>query len=184
VSGFIEWVVNRLGPQGELVWPLILSLWIAWGDVRTHRIPNYLTLGTALAGLAFQLGAHGWPGLKDGFLGMVLGLVLLILPYLKGAMGAGDVKALAALGAWLGPERTFHLFLYMALAGGFLSLGVWWWQGLLWAKLRQGRVWLVNWFLSGPHRPGPAAPPSPRTKGVPYGVALALGMGLFFLLNG
>jgi len=40
--------------------PLILACWMAWGDIRTRRIPNYLTLGAALAGLGFQFGTHGW----------------------------------------------------------------------------------------------------------------------------
>ena len=57
-----------------------------------------------MAGLAYNFMSHGLSGLGDGFLGMLLGFACLILPYLWGGMGAGDVKALAALGAWLGPR--------------------------------------------------------------------------------
>jgi prepilin peptidase CpaA len=169
---------TRLGLQLELFLPLLLSLWIAWGDVKTRRIPNYLTLASALAGLGFQLGYHGWPGLKDGALGLVLGFGLLMPFYLMGGLGAGDVKALAAMGAWLGPWRTLILFAYMGFAGGVLALGVLWWRGLLGAKLRQAWIFLVNHLLLRHGGAGPRASPYPQVPGIPYGVALALGMAV------
>jgi len=171
-SGFAQWIAANL----DLVFPLLISVVIAVGDLKTRRIPNYLTLGAALAGLGFQLGFHGWPGLWQGVLGLLLGFFLLILPYLKGGMGAGDVKALAALGAWLGPARTFSLFIYMAIAGGVIILGFLVWRGLLWVKLREGWAALLNWVLSRPHGAGPPPSPTPGTPGVPYGAAMALGM--------
>ena len=71
-----------LRDNAPLLLPLLLSLVMAWGDIRTRRIPNYLTLGTAVAGLGFQLGCHGWWGLWSGFLGLLLGLGLLLPLYL------------------------------------------------------------------------------------------------------
>ena len=169
-----------LTAHSQFLLPLGLSVWMAWGDCRTRRIPNYLTFGGALAGLGFQLGYHGWPGLVDGLFGMALGFALLILIYLKGGMGAGDVKALAALGAWLGPKQTLYLFIYMGIAGGLLILVVLWWRGLLWIKLRQGWVVLINWWLVRQHGAGPAPEPTPPTPGIPYGIALAAGMAFLF----
>lgn len=168
----IEW----MGSQGNLLIPLVITLWIAWGDVRTRRIPNYLTLGTAVAGLAYNFMGHGLPGLADGILGMLLGFAFLILPYLWGGMGAGDVKALAALGAWLGPRLTVYLFCYMGIAGGVIALGYLAWQGCLWQKIQQGWTYLFNLILSRPD--GTPRPPSPGqlTEGIPYGVAIAVGM--------
>jgi len=116
-----------------LLLPLLLSLWMAWGDIRTRRIPNYLTLGAAVAGLGFQLGCHGWGGVWSGILGLILGFGLLIIPYLLHGMGAGDVKALAALGTWLGPRDTLFLFIYMGIAGGVLIIMVLLWRGVLWS---------------------------------------------------
>ncbi len=165
-----------LSSQGYLVFPLLLALWIAWGDLKTHRIPNYLTFTAALAGLIYGLIFHGWIGLGEGLLGMFLGFGLLLAPYLMGGMGAGDVKALAALGAWLGPGLTFYLFLYMGIAGGIIALGVLGWKGLLWSKIREGWVLLVNLILSRPCGLGPNDIPSPQIEGIPYGVAMALGM--------
>lgn len=171
-----------LGAAGGLTFPLLLSLWIAWGDVKTRRIPNYLTLGTALTGLIYQGVFHGLNGLLDGCLGLGLGFALLILPYLWSGMGAGDVKALAALGAWLGMRLTMHLFLYMALCGGLMGIIVLWWRGQLWQTIRQGVVFLVSWVLCRPvGGPPPPAPPSVPNRGLPYGVALAGGMLILFL---
>jgi prepilin peptidase CpaA len=161
--------------RGDHFLPLALSLAFAWTDLQTRRIPNCLTFGGAGAGLGYHLGYYGWPGLAGSLAGLVLGLSLLLLPYLKGGLGAGDVKALAALGAWLGVMRTFYLFIYMGLAGGLLILAVLWWRGLLRVYLRQGWAFLVNLVLDGRGAATPAFP-APGNKTFPYGVALALGM--------
>lgn len=168
--------VSWLAAQGNLVLPLLLALAMALGDVRRRRIPNYLTLGGALAGLGYQAGLQGWPGLAEGCLGLLLGFTFLILPYIWGGMGAGDVKALAALGAWLGPRHTLYLFCYMGLAGGLMALIMLWRRGLLKAKIRQGWGVLVNWALCRGHGPAPVPGAQDQTPGLPYGVAMALGM--------
>jgi len=176
VSGSLAEAVGWMSPRGHLLIPLALTVWIAWGDLRTRRIPNYLTLGTAVAGLVYNFMGHGLSGLADGLLGMLLGFACLILPYLLGGMGAGDVKALAALGAWLGPKFTVFLFCYMGIAGGVIAVGYLVWQGILWEKIKQGGTFLLNMILCRPD--GPPRPPSPAelTAGIPYGVAIAVGM--------
>ena len=168
-----------LKANSYLVPPLVLACWMAWGDARTRRIPNYLTLGATLAGLGFQLGSHGWPGLGQGLLGFCVGFVLLIGFYLKGGMGAGDVKALAALGAWLGPLPTLYLFIYMGLSGVPLIVIFLWRRGKLRAKAREWRTLLVNRLLLRSQPSSPALAPTPaKSEGLPYAVALALGMVL------
>jgi prepilin peptidase CpaA len=174
----INGATSKLLAQGDLLLPLLLSLGMAWKDARTHRIPNYLTLGGVLAGLGFQVGSQGWGGLVTGLEGAGLGFILLFLPYLKGGIGAGDVKALSALGAWLGAMRTFYLFIYMGISGGVIILGVLWWRGLLWSSFRQGWVALLNWLLCRGHGPGPHLTPTSKSQEIPYGPALALGMAL------
>jgi prepilin peptidase CpaA len=176
VAGSVTEAVGWMSSRGNLLIPLALTLWIAWGDVKTRRIPNYLTLGTAVAGLAFNFMAHGLNGLADGFLGMLLGFALLILPYLLGGMGAGDVKALAALGAWLGPKFTLFLFCYMGVAGGVIALGYLAWQGVLWQKTKQGWAFLINLVLCQPTGVPRPQSPAKLTAGIPYGIAIAVGM--------
>jgi prepilin peptidase CpaA len=168
-----------------LLIPFLIAVWISWGDLRTRKIPNYLTFGAALAGLIYNAIVAGWSGLADGLLGLVLGFGLLILPYLLGGMGAGDVKALAALGAWLGPKGTLYLFCYMGIAGGLMALAVLAWRGLLWQKIRAGAVYLQNLVLSQDLRSTVASSsPQAATKGIPYGVAIALGMAVLLWRGG
>jgi prepilin peptidase CpaA len=166
----------------DLVLPFLLSLWMAGYDIRYKRIPNYLNFGCALGGLGYQLGAHGWAGGADALLGIGLGFALLIVFYNMGGMGAGDVKALAALGAWLGPLQTLYLFCYMAIAGVPLIVAVLWWRGLLWLKIRQLWGVLINWVLLRPHisLAGSSAPRIlNKGESIPYAVALAMGMAFF-----
>ena len=160
----------------DLVFPLLLSLGIAAWDLKSRRIPNYLTFGGALAGLGFQLGFYGLGGLLDGLAGLALGLVVLMLPYLLGGMGAGDVKAAAALGAWLGLERALLLFIYMAMSGGLIIVVVWLWQRRFLAGLRQMWHFLLNWLLCRPVESKPPPPASLKRGSIPYGAAMALGM--------
>jgi prepilin peptidase CpaA len=162
----------------DLVFPFLLSLGMARWDLKFRRIPNYLTFGGALAGLGFQLGFHGLPGLLDGLTGLGLGFVLLLVPYLLGGMGAGDVKAGAALGAWLGLQRSFVLLVYTGICGGLIILVVWLWQRRFLAGLGQEWHFFLNWFLCSAYESRPPAAVSLKSNSIPYGAAMALGMAL------
>ena len=173
LSGLGPWLKAHL----DLILPLLLSLGIAGCDLKTRRIPNYLTLGGALGGLGFQWWYHSLPGLLDALAGLGLGLILLG-PYLLGGMGAGDVKASAALGAWLGLRRAVALFVYMGMSGGLIILVVMLWQGRLLAEIREGWNFLLNWLLCRPFDPKPPPPASRQRIILPYGAAMALGMAV------
>ncbi|MFZ5448289.1 MAG: A24 family peptidase [Thermodesulfobacteriota bacterium] len=172
LAGFGVWLQTHL----DLVLPLLLSLGIAGWDLKSRKIPNYLTFGGALAGLVFQWGFRGMPGILDGLAGLGLGFFLLLLPYLVGGMGAGDVKASAALGAWLGLQRAFYFLVYMGVSGGLIILVVWLWQRRLLAGLRQEWHFLLNWVLCRPDSSKPPPPMSLKGNSIPYGVAMAFGM--------
>lgn len=168
-------------PPGMLS-PLILSVIMAAWDVHSRRIPNFLTFGGALAGILFQTVVLGWVGLGQALAGLALGLVLLLLPYALGGMGAGDVKALAALGAWLGPKGIFSVFCFMGLIGGIMSLGILLWRGRLWQFCRQGWHRLVNFLLLRGQKKillETMMPGEEKTPGIPYGVAIAMGMVVY-----
>jgi prepilin peptidase CpaA len=93
-------------------------------DLRTRRIPNAITFGTAIAGLA--LAALGLTGITpvSAILGLLLGLLLMLPGHVLGATGAGDVKLMAGVGAVLGLERIVPAFLLTAIAGGMLAVGI------------------------------------------------------------
>jgi len=101
-----------------LAFLILATLW----DLKTRRIPNFLTLPTTFLGLAMNAYYAGLGGIKDSLLGLFLGVVLLILPFALGGMGAGDVKLLAAVGALNGPSFVLYTFLYGAIAGGILAV--------------------------------------------------------------
>lgn len=92
-------------------------------DTNKAKIPNLLNLCLVLFGFTYSSILHGWEGLfEHSLLGMALGLMLLMIPYLMGGFGAGDVKALGALGAVTGPEAILYIFVYMALWGGTMAI--------------------------------------------------------------
>jgi prepilin peptidase CpaA len=91
-------------------------------DTLYSKIPNILTLPLIIIGLVTNIAISGLPGIVYSMTGFTVGLALLFIPFLMGGMGAGDVKALAALGALLGPGKTFQIFLYMGMIGGLLGL--------------------------------------------------------------
>jgi prepilin peptidase CpaA len=102
----------------------------AYSDIRTHRIANRLTLFGLVAGLGLQCLGHGLHGVTAGLLGAGVGLLCFAPFYLRRAMGAGDLKLLAAVGAFLGPQGAFFAALFSLLAGGLGSVGYVLWRGL------------------------------------------------------
>lgn len=91
-------------------------------DLRTRRIPNVLTFGAAAGGLLFHLATNGIAGGIESAAGWAVGAAVLFVPFALGGMGAGDVKLLGALGAWLGPSDALWLALYTGVAGGVMAI--------------------------------------------------------------
>jgi prepilin peptidase CpaA len=96
----------------------------AFIDLRTRRVPNALTIPLGAGGIACAASGISELTVAASVIGLALGLVLMLPGYLFGATGAGDVKLLAAAGAWLGPAHIGIAFLYTALVGGILALVV------------------------------------------------------------
>ena len=90
--------------------------------LRTSRIPNPVTLGGAVVAAVYALMFDGMGGLAFSALGWAVGLVVFLPFYMLGGLGAGDVKLVACLGAWLGPSTALWTGLYAALAGGVMAI--------------------------------------------------------------
>jgi prepilin peptidase CpaA len=139
----------------------------ACADLRWRRIPNWLTLGTALLGLVLNVALAGLPGGLTALLGLALGLALLLPFYMLRAVGAGDVKLLAALGAVLGPQTLVSVALYGAIVGGLMSAVILLGRGRLMLALNELVVQRTLPSLSG--------------ATAPYAVAIASGVYLAML---
>ena len=96
----------------------------SYTDVTRQKIPNKLTFPAMAVGIVYHVLVHGYQGLIFSLTGLAAGFALLILFYVLGGMGAGDVKLMAAAGAVLGAKGVFVAFLFTALYGGIYSLGV------------------------------------------------------------
>ena len=112
----------RGGLETSQVVVLILGAVASWCDLRTKRIPNLLTFGGAVVAIVFSIVEHGASGLWTSVGGWLTGAALFLPFFALGGMGAGDVKLLACLGAWLGPEVTLWMALYAAIAGGAMAV--------------------------------------------------------------
>ncbi len=80
-------------------------------DLRSRKIPNWLTVSAAVSGLLFHICVMRLPGLWFSLGGFAVGFGILFVLWIIGGGGAGDVKLMGAVGAWLGPKYTFAVFL-------------------------------------------------------------------------
>jgi prepilin peptidase CpaA len=123
-------------------------------DLRWRRIPNVLTLTTALAGLLYHYSISGWDGLGSASLGCVVGLAIFFPFFALGGLGAGDVKLLAAFGAWLGPQQIVMAAMATTILGAIAALILLLVRRRLREHLSNLHALLAFWMVSGP-RPHP-----------------------------
>jgi prepilin peptidase CpaA len=173
-------------PAGPFAFGALLLTAVAAGwDLSVRRIPNAITITAMLLGLSGHLAVGGGSGLVWSAAGMAVGLGILLLPFLFGGMGAGDLKLMGALGALLGPGPVFEIALVSAMAGGLIALLVAMRRGVAGAALERSlgflrpRSWAVA--ASSPQ----ASAPLPGALGtIPYGVAIGVGTWICTLGGG
>lgn len=146
-------------------------------DIRTRRIPNWLTYPTMAVGLSYHVYTAGLQGFLFGLEGLILGFALLVVFYLLGGMGAGDVKLMAGVGSVLGPKVVFVAFLFTALAGGIYAIVIL----MIHGKLKNYLLTIKNLILM---RKSVIVPSEDKEK-LPvlcYGVAIAVGTFIAVIL--
>ena len=171
---------------------LAIVLGAAVYDVRYRKIPNWLTVLGVLLGVTLNtfpglLYGHflavDWSGLWFSLKGLGLGFGIYLVLYALHAMGAGDVKLMAAVGAIVGPQNWFGIFVVTALVGGIVSLVLITLRGrvkktlfnvsFILSEMKSGRpAYLANEELDVK---------SKKALGLPHGAVIAVGT-IFFLV--
>lgn len=172
-----------LPPPGVEIILLTLVLTAAVYDVRYRRIPNWLTASGVLAGLAMNAFLYqGWPGLRLSLVGFAIAFAVNFVMYILHFRGAGDVKLMAAIGAMVGWQDWFAIFLFSAVIGGVISLIL-----IVIKKRAMKTFWNVG-FMLNEMKSGRAAylkreeldVKSEKALRLPAGAVIAIGV-VFFL---
>ena len=158
---------------------LVAALVAAATDIWKFKVYNVLTLPLLVSGLLY----HAFRAeLADSLLGVLFGFAALIVLYIIGGMGAGDVKLMAAVGAWLGMPLTFYVFIASSLAAGVYSIGLVVWTGqvgetavnlqILWLRLAS-----VGRYLGSDDKVESEVRRSDRRKRIiPFAAMVAIGL--------
>lgn len=102
----------------------LIALLVAasWFDLRSRKIPNQLILLGIFAGVLLNALGSAPGRFSFSLYGFLVGFVLMLIPYMFGWLGAGDVKLFAVVGLFLGPENILSAAVYTAICGGVLAL--------------------------------------------------------------
>jgi prepilin peptidase CpaA len=155
---------------------VLLLLLAAWTDWREFRIPNWLTLSGLGIGLAYNASAAPAAiGVLPALGGAAVGLAILLPLWMLRAMGAGDVKLMAAVGAFLGYPDILPAALFSFVAGGAAALGIALWRQVLGrAALNVGDM-LRATAVAVSGGPRVAALAMPSVGRLPFGLCVCAG---------
>ena len=160
---------------------VLLSVVAGWTDLRSRRIPNWLTVSGFLIGIAANTVLGGWGGLKTSLLGAAVGLAMLLPFVLLRSLGAGDWKLAGSLGAFVGPGILVDLLLGSVFVAGVMAVALVIYKGRVRQTIRNiGHILisLVTFQLPGSR----VSLDNPDSLKVPYGVALAFTVVLYGIL--
>jgi prepilin peptidase CpaA len=166
---------------------LIGALIAAVTDVWKYRVYNALTLPLMATGLLYHTITGGLPGLGDSALGLLIGFGSLVVLHLLGGVGAGDVKLMAGVGAWLGMKLTFYVFIASSLAAGVYAVALVVLTGrvgetLVNFQILMHRLASIGRFLGADNRlEHEVLSADRRRRLIPFGAMVAIGIICTFL---
>lgn len=178
--------LDVLSPAVRIVLALVVLI-AGYYDIRWRRIPNWLTLSSALIGFALNafLANTPWDGLKFALWGFLLATLINFPLYALHARGAGDVKLLAAVGALVGLKDWLAIFVISGLLGGVLAIAL-----MLGAGRFRRTLWNTGYIVSElahlrpPHMQRQELDiNSPISFRLPQGAVIALGCYAFVGLH-
>ena len=166
------------------IFVVIIAALAAWVDIRTHKIPNWLTVPAALAGLTLRTFISGWPGAKASLEGVVLALALLLPLVLLRALGAGDWKLMGAIGAFLGPVLLLVVLVGSIFVSGLMATVEMTRTRRVRETFRNLSVLIKGFFSFGLRVNPEISLDNPRLLKLPFGVAVAIStLALFCALR-
>lgn len=121
---------------------LVFAAACAVTDLRSRRIPNWLTVAGALSGFGYHAWRAGWEGIAFAGLGFGAAFGIYSILFLLRGMGAGDLKMMAAMGAMIGWSNWLLLFVLSAVIGGLVAVIA------IVARGRVRQTWQNLWRLS------------------------------------
>jgi prepilin peptidase CpaA len=169
-----------------IVWSMaVVTAVAAATDLRSRIIPNWLVVCGLILGFGLNMYLHGLAGLWSAFLGFALALGLYIPLYLLRAMGGGDVKLMAAIGALAGPKDWFTIFVFASLLGGVFAIALLFLRNAMGPTFHNIRHIITNLvLLRAPFKTNPDLDiSSPKAITMPHGVAIAAGTFAFLFLR-
>jgi prepilin peptidase CpaA len=153
------------------------------------KVPNWITFPMILSGWIYSAAFSpfaGFEGLMYSLIGTAVGLALLLPAYAIGGMGAGDVKLMAGVGAWVWGTVTLYAFAVSAIVGGVIAV-LMVLAGRGWYK-HQSQFWMIaNEILTikDPEKLAViAAERKPSMMLLPYGIPIAIGTIAYFVFAG
>jgi len=176
--------------QNWPVWVVTITLVVAAAiDGWKLKVPNWITFPMIVSGWIYSATLSpwaGWEGLVYSLIGTAVGLALLLPAYAIGGMGAGDVKLLAGVGAWVWSTNTLYAFALSAVLGGVIAVCM-----VVYRRTwhhHQNQFWMIaNEILTvkDPDKLSAiAAERKPRMMLLPYGIPIAIGTIAYFAAAG
>ena len=144
-------------------------------DVRSRRIPNYLTGPAILCGLVLHLALGGTVELGRSCMGGLIAGALFLIFFIVGGMGAGDVKLMAAIGCLAGTEYIGNIVLGTVISGAAIALALALHRRILRETLANVLDLVLHHSVAGMRRHPELNISNPDTVRLPYAVPIAIG---------
>jgi prepilin peptidase CpaA len=169
--------MNQLPPVATILLVILVSV-AGWTDIRSRRIPNWLTAAGVLAGFCLNGWLYGWPGVWFALQGLGLALLIHLPLFALRATGGGDVKLMGAIGVLIGPWNWIGVFILTALLGGVIGLALAFSRGRVLATLLNvGYIMKELACLRAPYaRREDLDVANPDALRLPRGAVIALGV--------
>lgn len=172
-------LLAMLATDPRIVVLFVLLVVASVSDYRTYRIPNWLTFGGAAFALVYKTVIAVSPpsAFLLAFGGLFLGFLVMLPAYALGVMGAGDVKLMAMVGAFLGVHETLQAVLFAFIVGGIAALGFAFFKGKLGRMLHNAKGAVFGMLAStfAGFRPDARVEAGQSIGKLPYGICISIG---------